>query len=64
MGRPTWCRPLAEALIIGKPRVDGLHHRYEWQEAAMIRLIRIAPTRRRVRRMNKENTQAHLTARR
>ncbi len=34
IGRPTEHRPSPEAQIIGKPRVGGLHHRYEWQEAA------------------------------
>jgi transposase InsO family protein len=34
MGRPTERRPSPEAQIVGKPRVGGLHHRYEWREAA------------------------------
>ncbi|MBW1883259.1 MAG: transposase, partial [Deltaproteobacteria bacterium] len=34
MGRPTERRPSAAAQIVGLPRVGGLHHRYEWQEAA------------------------------
>ena len=34
MGRPTVCRPSPEARIVGLPRVGGLHHRYEWREAA------------------------------
>ena len=34
MRRPTEHRPFPEAQIVGKPRVGGLHHRYEWQEAA------------------------------
>jgi transposase InsO family protein len=34
MGRSTESRPSAKAQILGKPRVGGLHHRYEWQEAA------------------------------
>jgi putative transposase len=34
IGRPTEHRPSLDAQIVGKPRVDGLHHRYEWQEAA------------------------------
>lgn len=34
MGRPTECRPSPKARIVGLPRVGGLHHRYEWQEAA------------------------------
>jgi putative transposase len=33
-GRPTEHRPSPEDRIIGKPRVGGLHHRYEWQRAA------------------------------
>jgi hypothetical protein len=34
MGRPAEHRPSAAAQIVGLPRVGGLHHRYEWQEAA------------------------------
>ena len=34
IGRPTEHRPSPEAQITGKPRVGGLHHRYEWHEAA------------------------------
>ena len=34
IGRPTEHRPSAEAQIIGNPRVGGLHHRYEWRQAA------------------------------
>ena len=34
MGRPTEHRPSSEAQIVGLPRVGGLHHRYEWREAA------------------------------
>ncbi len=34
MGRPTKNRPARDAQVIGLPRVGGLHHRYEWQEAA------------------------------
>jgi len=34
MGRPNECRPSPEARIVGLPRVGGLHHRYEWREAA------------------------------
>jgi transposase InsO family protein len=34
IGRPTEHRPSREAQIIGLPRVGGLHHRYEWREAA------------------------------
>jgi transposase InsO family protein len=33
-GRPAAYRPSSEAQIIGLPRVGGLHHRYEWREAA------------------------------
>jgi hypothetical protein len=34
VGRPTEHRSSPEAHVIGLPRVGGLHHRYEWQEAA------------------------------
>jgi len=34
MGRPSEHRPSPQAHVIGLPRVGGLHHRYEWQEAA------------------------------
>jgi len=34
MGRSTEHRPSSEAQIVGLPRVGGLHHRYEWREAA------------------------------
>ncbi len=34
IGRPTEHRPSPEAQVIGKPRVGGLHHRYEWRKAA------------------------------
>ena len=33
-GRPTERRPSSRAQTVGLPRVGGLHHRYEWQEAA------------------------------
>jgi putative transposase len=33
-GRPTEHRPSSRAQVIGLPRVGGLHHYYEWQEAA------------------------------
>ena len=33
-GRPTENRPSSDAPIVGLPRVGGLHHRYEWQDAA------------------------------
>jgi len=34
IGRRTEHRPSSKAQIVGLPRVGGLHHRYEWQEAA------------------------------
>jgi hypothetical protein len=34
MGRPAEHSPSSQAQIIGLPRVGGLHHRYEWREAA------------------------------
>ena len=34
IGRPAEPRPSSKAQIVGLPRVGGLHHRYEWQEAA------------------------------
>jgi len=34
VGRPTEHQPSPEARIVGLPRVGGLHHRYEWREAA------------------------------
>ena len=33
-GRRTERRPSVDAKIVGWPRVGGLQHRYEWQEAA------------------------------
>ncbi len=33
-GRPIEHRPSSRAQVVGLPRVGGLHHRYEWQEAA------------------------------
>jgi len=33
-GRPVEHRSSPEAQVIGKSRVGGLHHRYEWREAA------------------------------
>jgi len=33
-GRPTEHRPTPKAQVVGLPRVGGLHHRYEWQDAA------------------------------
>ena len=32
--RPSEHRPSSKAQIVGLPRVGGLHHRYEWREAA------------------------------
>jgi len=34
ISRPTEYRPSPEAQIVGLSRVGGLHHRYEWREAA------------------------------
>jgi len=34
MGRPAEFRPSPEARVVGLPRVGGLHHRYQWHEAA------------------------------
>ena len=34
MRRPASLRPSATAEVIAFPRVGGLHHRYEWAEAA------------------------------
>jgi len=34
IGRPTKHRPSPDAQVVGLPRVGGLHHRDEWQEAA------------------------------
>ncbi len=34
IGRPTEPRPSSNAQVVGLPRVGGLHHRYEWREAA------------------------------
>ena len=33
-GRPVTLRPSASARIVALPRIGGLHHRYEWREAA------------------------------
>ena len=33
-GRPRTSRPLSGATIVALPRVGGLHHRYEWRDAA------------------------------
>lgn len=32
--RPAEHRPTPKAQVVGLPRVGGLHHRYEWQDAA------------------------------
>ncbi len=32
--RPVTPRPSAAATVVALPRVDGLHHRYAWREAA------------------------------
>ena len=32
--RPVTPRPSAAAKVVALPRVGGLHHRYEWREAA------------------------------
>ena len=34
VGRPVQPRPTKDAKVIELPRVGGLHHRYEWKEAA------------------------------
>jgi putative transposase len=34
MGRPTEHRTSSRAQVVGLPRVGGLNHRYEWQQAA------------------------------
>ena len=33
-GRPVTPRPSPTAKVVALPRVGGLHHRYEWREAA------------------------------
>ena len=33
-GRAVAIRPSSRARVVGLPRVGGLHHRYEWKEAA------------------------------
>jgi putative transposase len=33
-GRPVQPRPAVRASVVTLPRVGGLHHRYEWREAA------------------------------
>ncbi|MDP6980412.1 MAG: integrase core domain-containing protein [Myxococcota bacterium] len=33
-GRTAVCRPSSMAEVVGIPKVGGLHHRYEWREAA------------------------------
>ncbi|CAN0265903.1 unnamed protein product, partial [Discosporangium mesarthrocarpum] len=32
--RAIQCRPSSKAEVIGISKVGGLHHRYEWREAA------------------------------
>ena len=32
--RPVQQKPLGKANVVSLPRVGGLHHRYEWKEAA------------------------------
>jgi len=32
--RPVTSRPSVTAKVVALPRVGGLHHRYEWREAA------------------------------
>jgi putative transposase len=34
VGRPVESRPSEHAIVVGFPRVGGLHHRYRWREAA------------------------------
>jgi transposase InsO family protein len=34
MGRPASPKPSHKARIVSLPRIGGLHHRYEWREAA------------------------------
>jgi len=33
-GRPITLQSSSKAKVLGMPRVGGLHHRYEWREAA------------------------------
>jgi hypothetical protein len=33
-GRPVTARPSDDAKVVAFPRVGGVHHRYEWREAA------------------------------
>ncbi len=33
-GRPIAQRPSPRAKVVALPRVGGIHHRYEWREAA------------------------------
>jgi transposase InsO family protein len=32
--RPDQARPGPQAIVVGEPRVGGLHHRYTWRDAA------------------------------
>jgi transposase InsO family protein len=34
VGRPVESQPSPGARVVGSPRVGGLHHRYQWREAA------------------------------
>jgi len=34
VGRPVKARPSPGAIVVGLPRVGGLHHRYAWREAS------------------------------
>jgi hypothetical protein len=33
-GRAAVCRPSSTVQVVGIPKVGGLHHRYEWRDAA------------------------------
>ncbi len=32
--RTAASKPNRDAVIVGHPRIDGIHHRYEWRQAA------------------------------
>jgi len=34
MGRESAPKPSATAKVVALPRVGGVHHRYEWRDAA------------------------------
>jgi hypothetical protein len=53
-GRPTEIPPSPAAIVVGLPRVGGLHHRYVWAEAAQGALA-FTPRRRRDPRTGFEN---------